>query len=1281
MAWTKDQEAVIWSRGGDLLVSAAAGSGKTAVLVERILTMICEEESGVDIDKMLIVTFTKAAAAEMKERIGMAIERTLQEDPDNEHLRKQSAYLQKAQISTIHSFCLQLIRDHFNMLGIDPEFRMIDEGEGKLLKTDVLKQVLEEFYEEGREEFHLLVEGYTNGKDDKALEEMVQTLYEFAMSNPEPEVWLQQAKERLCMKTKTELFESSYMKELLSHTKILIEELYEKNQLAIELAKRPNGPLAYEKTLELDQAYLESLMEIESYDGYQKAMAVGGFTRMSGRPAKETDEGLKATVKQLRDEVKEQLTSWKEQFFSRTPEDMLLEVFLVKKPMEALIDLVLAFKEQFAKAKETKNVMDFGDLEHYALELLVDHYEEGKAIPSTIATELAKNYVEIFIDEYQDSNFIQEAILSSISGMIRGENNRFMVGDVKQSIYRFRLARPEIFMEKYDRYQMGGKQEKKIELHKNFRSRASVLEATNYVFRQLMGRDLGGVEYDEEASLVAGKQFPKREEKKDGEEEVFEELSYIDPKDKTELIIVESQESEYTKKELEAHAIAKKIHELMDEENPYTVYDEKLGSYRPVEYRDIVILLRTVSGWGEVLEEVLLEEGIPAHGDSQKGYFSTIEVQNMLNLLRIVDNRYQEIPLVGVLRSPMVGLKGEELAWIKAVFGSYGGKELALYDSLVLLAEEEFCETKEEEKDECSLYEQIKHRKEEQLLLGKTVDWCISLQETVQQFLALLEELEQGKTCMSIHDLIWLAMNRTNYFYYVGAMPQGEKRQANLLMLIEKANQYEKVSYKGLFHFIRYMNQLREYEVDFGEASVLGEHENVVRIMSIHKSKGLEFPVVFVGELNKPFNFSDLRQKLLIHADDYLGPDCIDLETRQSGPTWLKDLIQMKLKEETLGEELRVFYVAMTRAKEKLILVGTVDDYEKKYSQFSYVRYQWEKRGGEAFRLARTIRTKASCYLDWMLSALVIPQDFITITVIGESEFVFQEVEKKLLSEQKKEQLEQLQSKEENKEIVTFLKQQLDWQYPFEEEVEARGKYSVSELKKIGQLEEGEDYFNLPQREQEEGLKIEGNSQSQEEVFRIKKLEEIPEEERIRPAFMMGEEEQEEMVGAMRGTFIHKIMELLDVRTVVDSQSLNRYLDQLEERQLLTKEQRRYLPIRGILSFIQSDIGKRVKVASDLGRLYKESQYMMGMPTNEVVVGSETKEMVLLQGVIDLWFEEEDGLVLIDYKTDRVSEESELKKRYQIQLNYYKKALEQMTGKNVKEAYFYSFALKQFVRG
>lgn len=1227
MGWTTEQQAVIDSRGGDLLVSAAAGSGKTAVLVERILTMISDDEQPMDIDTMLIVTFTKAAAAEMKERIAKAIDKKLQQDPENVHLRKQVAYVQKAQISTIHSFCLQLIRDHFNVLGIDPEFRMLDEGEKKLLRIDVTKQVLEQFYEEGSQSFHLLVEGYTSGKDDKALEEFMERLYELAMSNPDPEEWLLRAKKRFCIHNEDELFQCDGIQDLLESTRQLIHELIEKNELALSLTQKPGGPLAYEKTLLLDKAYLQSLVGLKHYNAYKLVLEEGGFSRLSGRTSSDVDEELKQMVKQLREEIKDQLTSWKEQFFSKSAEEMLSEIALVKEPMEALIDLVLAFRDQFAKAKEKKNVLDFSDLEHYALELLVDQYEEGRIVPSPIAKELRNSYKEIFIDEYQDSNLIQEAILSSISGEEEGQQNRFMVGDVKQSIYRFRLARPELFMEKYDRYGKGNEQEKKIELHKNFRSRSSVLESTNYIFRQLMGRDLGGVEYDYDAKLVPGKQFPMREMGQSlGEEE-----------DKTELLIIEADESDFTKKELEAYAIARKIQELMNEQQPYYIYDESQndgkGGYRPVGYKDIVILLRTVSGWSEILEDVLLREGIPAHGDSQKGYFSAMEVQHMIQLLTIVDNRYQDIPMTAVLRSPMVGLKGEDLAWIKAIYGTWQGKEQTMYDSLSLFAEEEFHETQEE------------------LLLGKSLDECIKLQQRIVKFLQMLERLEYQKTCLSIHDLIWEAFNQTGYFHYVTAMPQGKKRQANLLMLIEKANQYERTSYKGLFHFIRYINQLREYEVDFGEANVLGEGEDVVRIMSIHKSKGLEFPVVFVGELSKPFNFMDLRQKILIHAEDYLGPDAMDIQTRQAGATWIKQLMQKKLKEETLAEELRVLYVAMTRAKEKLILIGTIDDYHKKYNQFSYVRYQLQGVEEEHMRLSLSIRTKATCYLDWFLSALMLPQDWIEVEVIEESKLVVQAVEKQVLLEEKKEQLLNLKTSGETPEQVEWIKEQFEWQYPFEKEVKEKGKYSVSELKKRGQLEEGEEYFKVTQ----EGEEI----------------------EQIRPRFM--QEEKKEETGASRGTVVHKVMELFDFEYAKELEQLKQQLDRMEEQQYITKEQRQEIPILGIQSLIQSPLGQRLIKAQQEENLYKESQYMMGVQASEINPAIQSEEMILIQGVIDVWFEENDGLVLVDYKTDKVTKKEELIKRYSKQMELYKKALEQMTGKVVKETYIYSFSQKETI--
>lgn len=1238
MAWTKEQQQVIDERGGDLLVAAAAGSGKTAVLVERIVSMVCDKENPVDIDQMVIVTFTKAAATEMKERITRKIEEKIEENPDDEHIRKQVAYVQKAQISTIHSFCLQVIRENFHLLGIDPEFRLMDEGEGKLLKAEVMEEVLEQFYEEGAENFHLLVESYTTGKDDKKLEQLVEQLYDFSMSDPNPVEWLKEGKNRFFIENEEQLFSSSYMLELLDSTKQLLQELLDKNQLAIEIGENENGLEGYVKTLHLDKEYLEDIASSRTYEEYKSAMDQGKFPTI-GRATKDADPDKKDLVKGLRDEVKEELIKWQEQFFTKTGKEMLEEVELVKKPMEALIDVVLVFRERFLQKKGEKNLLDFNDLEHYALQLLVAGYENGMAIPSKIAQEMSRSYCQIFIDEYQDSNFVQEAILSSVSGYYRNEKNRFMVGDVKQSIYRFRLARPELFMEKYSKYGTGDAQEKKIELHNNFRSRASVLESTNYIFRQIMGRDLGGVDYDDAAALVPSKQFPKRIKEVTSEENVWweenqgetlpmEDVNHIEKEDETECVFIEVDEDDYTKKELEAYAIASKIKELMNGEEPYCIYDDKKKAYRPVTYKDIVILLRTVGGWGEVFEEVLAKEGIPAYCDSQSGYFSAFEVKTVLQLLMVVDNRFQEIPLTGVLRSPIVGLSEEELAWLKACYGKYEGRELSFYDSLSLFAEDEFEET-------------------EQLLLGKDTTWCKLLQEKIEQFLQLIDDMEYGKTCLSIRELIWLGLNKTGFYHYVGAMPQGEKRQENLEMLIEKANQYESVSYKGLFHFIRYIEQLNKYEVDFGEANLIGENENVVRIMSIHKSKGLEFPVVFVGELSKNFNFTDIRQSLLIHPDDYLGPDCVNMQTRETGATWMKQLMERKLKEEMLGEELRVLYVAMTRAKEKLILVGSIDSYEKLHKKYSYIAYEKGKDGAKQL-LNRSIRKGAGCYLDWIFPSLIRPYPHIQIHIKKASEFVVEEVKKELLLESKREELLHLQPEGQWEKEQEEMERLFTYQYPYEQEINIQGKYSVSELKKASQLEDGEELHF---------------------VF-DEKIEETEPFEPTRPAFM---EENQKETGAKRGSIIHKGMELLDITKTATKEDIVKQIICLEEKGIFTEEQRQYFPVQKVWNLFQSELGKRLIAANQMGQLHKESQYMMAIPVTEVYPDINSEETVLVQGIIDLWFQEGEELVLLDYKTDRVNEEKELIERYMGQMKLYQKALEQLTGKTVKECYIYSF--------
>lgn len=1211
MAWTEDQQNVIDSRGGNLLVAAAAGSGKTAVLVERIIGMLCEEENPIDIDHLLVVTFTNAAAAEMRDRIGNAINKKLEEIPHNEHLRKQASYIHRAQITTIHSFCLWVIRNHFNQLSIDPNFRIGEEAELSLLKSDVLKELLEQKYIEADPDFLMFVESYARGKTDKAIEDIILNMHEFSRSYPRPKLWLAHAKEVFEIEDKETLSQSAFMQNMLKRVKVELNEVREQLLLALAICEGPAGPLPYEKTIRLDIELLDELMGGRDYDGFQERFEQGKFSRLSGRIGEETDKNKQAVVKKIRDDVRSRVAKLKTEMFSRTSEEILKELLDVRPAMDALIQTVMEFDTVLKEAKLKKNLMDFSDLEHYALSILVAGYDEDQnPIASETAKEISLHFEEIMIDEYQDSNLIQEEILNSISRAHSGHNNVFMVGDVKQSIYKFRLARPELFIEKYNRYpSSGGKAcpEKKIELSKNFRSREEVLHSVNLLFYQLMGEDLGGVSYTKKAALDPGMKFAET----DGATGGRSELLIGDMAAKEEMLekLYDETKEEATMREMEAKLIADRIQELIHGNDPQYVWDKEKESYRKASYRDIVILLRTVSGWADVFEEVLMREGIPAHCDSQTGYFSTVEIQNVLSLMSIIDNVYLDIPMAAVLHSPMVGLTGEELAVIRSGYKLSGAEDQSLYTQIELYAME-----------------------------GENEN----IKEKLAPFLDLLEELRESKTYLSLHDLIWLALDRTGYYYYAGAMPQGKKRQANLLMLIEKACQYENSSYKGLFHFIRYINQLKQYNIDFGEARILGDGEDVVRIMSIHKSKGLEFPIVFVSGLAKSFNQMDARNTVVMHPDFYIGPDHVDLEYRIRKPTLVKQVIQKNMVLETLGEELRILYVALTRAREKLIMTGVVKDWDKLRKEKAYVRYQ------KGSLLDYFARAGAASYLQWIVSALVRPQKLIEEKVVPVTCMMIKETMEAVKEVALKDEL-LLWEKEELSQ--NRLRSCFEWEYPYAKEVAGKSKFTVSEMKKLSQQGEIEE---TPSLMREETVNL-------------------------MPAFL---EEEKPISPTSRGTAVHKLLELFDFAKASPDMDIKQELKSLQENKKLPEEYLSLLHPSSLAKLLRSSIGKRLTKAAQVGKLHKEAQYVMGIPLKEADPSSTSEELVLIQGIIDLYFEEEDGLVILDYKTDRIDKGGEklLAERYRIQLDYYKKALEQMTGRKVKETYIYSFSLGKEIR-
>lgn len=1220
--WTEEQKKVIDVRNKNVLVSAAAGSGKTAVLVERILSLVCgegEDEKPLDVDRLLVVTFTKAAAAEMRERVGLALEKRLEADTENEHLQKQQTLIHSAQITTIDSFCQYVIRNYFHQIDLDPAFRIGDEGELKLLKGDVVQELLEEHYgaedPEERARFTEFVEVYATGKSDVAIENLILQLYEFAVSYPYPKRWLAECMEPYRAQTEEDLERSPWMQFLMNYVNRTFADLEQEIRRMLDICHLPGGPYMYEDAVQADLLQVQELLSYRGYENIRERLTDLSFARLSTKKDPNVEEERKNQIKAFRESMKKSLKDLKEKFFN-LPLTGVLDVIQKAAPTTAvLLSLTAEFADRYQEKKRLKNLADFPDLEHLALEILVEDVETGedsrmKIVPTDAARELSARYAQIMIDEYQDSNLIQEIILNSVS---RGQGipNVFMVGDVKQSIYRFRLARPELFMEKYHTYpQSDEAAEIRIDLHKNFRSRREVLEGTNDVFEKLMTEAVGGITYDSAAALYLGAEMPEPESGIN-----VPELLLLE-KNKDSLPETEdTDQAELTDRELEAHAAADCIRRVMAEGK---VWDREAGAFRSVRYGDIVILLRSLTGWGDVYARVLNAAGIPAHTESRTGYFTTIEIQTLLNLLRIVDNPRQDIPLAAVMKSMIGGFTDVELAKIKSAY-----PDVKFHEA-------------------CRKYAEKKKKEnvKKQDAKGKDAECTIEvqIQEKLQIFFHNLRTYREHAEFLPIHELIEELLRITGYGDYLAAEPAGTQREANVRMLIERAIAFEKTSYRGLFHFVRYMEQLQSYKEDFGEAGILGENENAVRIMTIHKSKGLEFPVVIVAGLGKSFNRQDIRSRVVIHPELGVGVDWVDAELRTRTASLPKRVLQKALDLEMLGEELRVLYVAFTRAKEKLILLGSAAKLEEKM--------------GKSLSF-RTIST-AGTYLDWVLPAVAgsgeSSFEVKTVTLEGQTE------EALIRQMEKEEQWEIFAHPEElpgtDEEYAKLLEKQLSDTYPWQEDITLQGKFSVSELKKMGQTEE-EDADTLL----------------------------YPAEEIVPyiPRFMS---EKEPISGAARGTAYHRALECLDFRELYHSEKVKEGLARLVEEGRMTQEQADVVRPYDIYAFARTPLAKRMSAARAREEFHTEQPFVIRMPARELEIGCGSDEPVLIQGIIDAWFYEknengENEIVVVDYKTDFVKDGGELLKKYKKQLDYYQLTLERLTGKRVKEKIIYSFCLEE----
>lgn len=1202
--WTKEQQQVIILRNANILVSAAAGSGKTAVLVQRIIEKIMDESNPVNIDQLVIVTFTQAAAGEMRERIGAAIEKYAALYPGNEHLQRQRTRIHMANISTIHSFCKSVIQNHFQEIGLEPAFRIGDEGELKLLRKEVIAQVLEQYYAQEDTQFYRLVETFSNARSDERIEELVLKLYDFSMSYPNPAKWLEQCVSEYRAYTYEQWMQTAWMQQLFEHLLLQLDYVEEKLLLVWELlAEREGETFAYREIFQCYETAVHDMKQEVDYRRWQEILSQLNPPALPRGKKSCPDVFVREKIKAYRDAIKNVLDKMLADYFGQKDEEIILELEENGVLASKLAEVTQCFADQFREAKRQKNLLDFSDLEHETLRILLG--QDG--MPTETAKEYAEFFDEILIDEYQDSNLVQEYLLNSISKQSVGKNNLFMVGDCKQSIYRFRLARPELFMEKFHTYSVTDGDCRRIDLHKNFRSRREVLDGVNYICSRLMQETLGGIAYDKEAALYPGMEY----------EYPQKESSYC-----TELMLYSEKEKEVEVSSLqyEAKLIAHRIKQLVSKREGLLVRDKQSGIYRTAQYRDIAILLRSMGGFDSVLIEELAAEGIPAHTVSRSGYFDTLEIATILNYLRIVDNPRQDIALVAVLKSPFVGIEDEALAKIRTSSDAY-----QLYDCV------------------CSY---VEHGKEE------------VLKNKLSEFLLQLEQFRKAMCYMPIHKFLCHMLEVTGYEQYVRMMPGGLQRSANIEMLIEKASAFEQTSYLGVFQFIRYIEQLRKYEIDAGEASTVSEHDNTVRIMTIHKSKGLEFPIVFVAGLGRKFNNMESRQEIVMHPELGIGIDYVDVEKRRKSRTLIKKTILLRNRLETYGEELRVLYVALTRAKEKLILCGGVDHIENS------IRSAYEE--GFLKAPSYTYLTMANSYMEWILAAIIGHKDVYSMVeqyveqpesccfCPDYSEAYFQ-VEEKTLETVVNEDLQELaveareelmfdKEKEHTKEnLPECVIQALEYTYEYEAEQNIPAKVSVSELKHAQmQLEEGKQLFS---------------QQADEPLI---------------PCFM--QENTVQVSATSRGTAYHKVMECLDFTQADSFEQIKQQLEELFNKGILEEKMRQVIRPQKLWRFVSSDIGTRMKQAARLGRLYREQPFVYAMPAIELDEQWKSEEPVLIQGIVDAFFEEDGAIVLVDYKTDYVPEDGSriLRQRYGAQMKYYKQALQDMLQMPVKACILYS---------
>lgn len=1210
MAWTNEQQAAIDSRGQTLLLSAAAGSGKTAVLVERIIRRLLDKEYPIDITELLVVTFTKAAAAEMRDRIGTALMKALSETKDP-RVERQLALLPSAQISTLHAFCQHVIRKYFYTIDLDPAFSIAGEEELNLLRRQVLEDVFLSYYEDDEKASILypLADMFGSDRGDDILMDTVSRMYTYARSLAWPEHWLKEAARAYDVAPDAVIDDMVWAGPIKDAVRRILEEdahLYD--GVLYHLRQREAFAPACD-TFVAEQAALRQAAQARSWNDLSRFVRAIDFPRLKSlRKLSDDDKAVWERCKKVRDDVKKDvIKTLQSVYFSATPEEWLDGMRAMKPVMDGLVTLTLDFAKAYGAAKKEKGWIDFSDLEHFCLQiLLAPDASPEHPVPSAAAEELRSQYEEVFIDEYQDTNGVQELITRLVSG----EDNRFMVGDIKQSIYRFRLADPTLFLEKYQSFSRDEKAVQHcIDLGRNFRSVPVVLDAVNAVFSRAMTAEAAGMDYGEREKLYAGRQAPDDERWIGGSVEV-------------DIVPTPSDEEDddgSTAFEKECRFIAGRIGELLASGR---MAARKDGTLEPLSYRHIVVLLRSMAGKADVLIQALQEGGIPSYAEQSGGYFAAVEVQVMLALLRCIDNPEQDLAMAAVLRSPLVGLDETALAGVRLAGDG------TLWQNLPAFV--------------ASLPDGVDEK------------------EDLQQFMAAFDSWRTYSRRHGVAELLQRLYDDTAYVDFVGAMPGGDVRQANLKALYDRARQYEEAGFRGLFRYLQLMDKMKEDGLDLAPAKVVSEKEDVVRIMSIHKSKGLEFPVVFVADMGKAFNRRDTQDQILFHNRLGIGLKQYDPEWRISYPTLIWSGIAAQLRWEGTAEEERILYVAMTRARDQLILTG----------HSSHIDRDWQRW------TSHLNPAQAKSYFDWVMPAALAPfgakadadyarpgaawQDAVWQVRIAKAVPAGTVEEGAYDGEPRLEALRRGDLT--GTPVPSWLDEQLSWQYAYPQAVRTAAKFSVSEVKRRYQE------LHSDELQDEAALSVPAAAvippaPGEDDAFAAL------------PPWLAGEEAA--VSGAQRGTALHKALQYITPAADQTTATLRREIDAFVRQGLLSREEAKLVYVPVLAAFCQSDIGRRMAESPELHREYPFTVLLAG---GDPLPETETGEQILIQGVIDCLFREDDAWILVDYKSDRLETADAFRRRYAVQLALYKRAVEQITHRPVEETYIYSLHLQQEIR-